>query len=539
MAKRIPVLIVGSGPTGLMLACQLAHYHIDFRIIDRNPQPVTQTNASWIQTRTIEILDEVGLLDRFLNEAHKCNAIDIYSYGEFLTTISLETINSNFKFVLQLSQHKTEEIFNSYLCELNYVVERGKELIGFNQIENGINALIGHSDGEIENIECDWLIACDGANSFIRQKSNLPFIGTDTPQEFVVSDVEMDTSFSPSVMSIFFDEGTVLAVFPMGGYQYRINANLYTIDERYNINESEIHKIVKQRTYNKAIVNEVKHISPYYIHHNLINNMGHGKIFFAGDAAHVLSPAGGQGMNLGIQDAYNLAWKLAYVIKGRASYALLDSYQSERYPIAKRVIDRTKLVTTASLIENFLLSDMRNLGIKLLNKQLLTIDSLSDRLTQLDFEYQKSPIIDYDEIMNPHSPYQGQHAPNVIISPSKYLYDYLQNEYFNVLIFAEYIVDSNEFQKIRNILQFLATYLNCIKTHVISSSKPKGLDADNFIFTESEEIYKKYAISEPNIYIIRPDYYIAYCSKKLNQQRIEAFLEKILNLENIESKINE
>lgn len=294
MGKNLPVLIAGAGPTGLMLACELARYGIKFRIIDINPQPTLTSNATWIQTRTIEILDEINLLDKFLQYAHKCTDINLYTYGNLTTKISLDSISSDFKFILNLPQSDTERIFNGYLSTMYYEVERPVELITVRNKKKGVHVLLGQQDNQIEELDCDWLVACDGANSTVRKVVNMSFSGNDFTQKFIVADVELDASFYPNEVNIFFDAGTVLAAFPMRGYKFRINANLFKDSEKFNLTPKELYKMVIERTYKKSRVTKVYTISPYFIHNRLVKKMRDRFILFAGDAAHVHSPAGGQ-----------------------------------------------------------------------------------------------------------------------------------------------------------------------------------------------------------------------------------------------------
>lgn len=486
----LPVLIIGAGPTGLMLACELARHNVNFRIIDKVLQPTLKSNATWIQTRTIEILNEIGILDRFLNRGHKCNAINVYSYGELLTKISLDSINSEYKFVLQIPQSETEKILNEYLNDLHHKVERAKELITVSQKKDGVHALVGNPDGQFENIHCQWIIACDGANSTIREKSNMPFFGNDLPQQFIVADAEMETSFYPNEINIFFDSGTVFAAFPMGGYQFRINTNLHTLEERLFFNEKELKKMIRERTYNKAKAKEIFFSSPYFIHNKLIKNMRAHSIFFAGDAAHVHSPAGGQGMNLGMQDAYNLAWKLALVINAGTDSSFLNSYHIERYPIAKKTVERANYITKAALIENFLLIEIRNMGINFLNTQFFSSKKFGDRITQLEFEYKKSPIIVYKDSINLESPHQGQHAPDVRVDESTWLHDYLRNTCFNILFFTPYSMNSHDIENLKQLEGWLKTnYPNLVKIHIITQSKSHRFTS-NVIVNESSSIYR-------------------------------------------------
>lgn len=219
-------MIVGAGPTGLMMACLLARQGVGFRIIDKKADHVKASNATWIQPRTLELLDQIGILDRFIKLGHPCDSINFYADGEQLSQLSLEYINSIYRFILMLAQSKIEEILENYLNELNHTIDRPLELVDVKNGSETVVSTIRYSDGHTETIISDWLVACDGANSTIREKCGFHFPGEDFTEQCMVADATIDFShLSKDQIHFFFDSGTALAAFPLGGNRYRLAAN--------------------------------------------------------------------------------------------------------------------------------------------------------------------------------------------------------------------------------------------------------------------------------------------------------------------------
>jgi 2-polyprenyl-6-methoxyphenol hydroxylase-like FAD-dependent oxidoreductase len=527
MSSHLPVLIVGAGPTGLMMACELARHGIAFRIIDKKSERSLTSNATWIQTRTIELLDQAGLAPRFLKVGHPCNAINLYIEGKPLVTIPLNGIDSTYPFILMLPQSETERLLIERLEELKHPVEWSSELIDIKQEGRTVISTVRLPKGKMETITSDWLIACDGANSTVREKCRIFFPGEDLTEQFVVADAHINSFTSKDEIHLFFDQGTLFAASPLGGKKYRIAANLHLDYPRQTFYEQEVIELVQERGHGAYYVTNVSWISPFWIHGKIAEQMRQQSIFLMGDAAHIHSPLGGQGMNTGLQDAYNLAWKLALIIKGKAKSILLDSYQAERHPVVREIVNQTEKFTKMALFDKSFLTNLRKISHQILQGEEEFIKETCAMISQVGIRYQDSPVINYEECIKSISPRQGDRAPDVVIDQSTRLYDYLRNPFHNILLFT----GSSEKNLVLSHIKQLQEWLNqlhpdLIKTHVVTNEKLN--DIDNIIYDPDDVIHKCYQINKPVLLIIRPDNYIAYCSEKFEYIFIERFFQQYL-----------
>ena len=523
MSNQLPVLIIGAGPTGLMMACELERRNIPFRIIDKKSTRTEASNATWIQTRTLEILDAMGIADCFLKAGHRCDSINLYSHGKQLANIPFNAIDSIYPFILMLSQSDTERLLSERLQSANIQIERPVELIDISQSDKGIVSSVRFSNGNSETIASDWVIACDGANSTVRQKCEIAFSGKDMQEQFMVADAQLSSFLPNNEIHVFFDKGTVFpdkgtlfAAFPWGVNKYRLNANLYHEHPRKSFTEIEVREVVAERAYGNYIVDNVSWISPFWIHSKTVECMRKNAIFLVGDAAHIHSPAGGQGMNTGMQDAYNLAWKLALVIKQKANLSLLDSYQIERYPVVKKVVEETEYFTNMVLYDKSFSSQLKKFCQKLAKNTKLS-EKIVSELTQLNIHYKNSPVIDYQEKMNSSSLRQGERAPTVL----------KENTLHSILLFTGKNPIKNKLAKLIELQKKLnAEYLEIAKTCIITTQIVN--DVDNIMLDMDGVIHQHFKITIPAVYIIRPDNYIAYCSSKLDFDTMRQFLGRYL-----------
>lgn len=527
MDKHTPVLIIGAGPTGLMMACELARHGISFRIIDKKPERTLVSNATWIQTRTIEIFAKIGIVERFINIGHPCNAINLYDKGKLLVTIPLNYIDSIYPFILMLPQSETERLLNERLEELGGHVERPLEFIDLKQDGKIVISTVRYQNGKTEAITSDFLIGCGGAHSTVREKGQFLFPGKDLPEQFIVADAELDTYLSKDEIHVFFDEGRIFSAFPLQSNKYRITANLHLDHPRKYFTEREIIEIVQERGHGEYYAKSVSWISSFWIHSNLVKYMHYGSVFLTGDAAHIHSPLGGQGMNTGLQDAYNLAWKLALVIKEKANPSLLESYQIERNPIVKKIVNQTEKFTNMALYEKSFLTKLRKYCNRIACNQISISKKIGMQLTQLDIQYHDSPVIDYKN-NDIKSPCPGERAPNVVIDKKNYLYDHLQNPQHNILIFVGLKIENKQLTKIKDIQQWInQSYSDLIKLHIISKSNISD-KINGVIFDMSGSIHDRYNIKNIATYIVRPDNYIAYYSNDINLACLDKFFKRYL-----------
>lgn len=525
MDGQIDVLIVGAGPVGLLMASELARHGIQFRIIDKKNVPNASSNATWIQTLTIELFDHIGILEQFIKSGNSCDAINLYVDGKSIVKIPLTYIESLYKYILMLPQSETEKLLTEYLKSFGFQIERSTELIDLKQNRNVVKSKVRYANGEGEIITSRYLIACDGANSTVREKCKIFFPGKDLKEQFVVADAIIDSYMSKKEIHAFFSEGEIFAAFPLGSDRYRISANLHLPVIRKLYFENEIIEMAQDRAHGAFYVKSVSWVSTFWIHGKIIKKMRHGPVFFCGDAAHIHSPAGGQGMNTGFQDVYNLAWKLALVIKEKAKSTLLDTYHKERHPVVSEIVRENNHYTEMAIADKNFIKKLRQFSNKLHKSTARIAKKIGMNLTQLSIQYNKSPIIKYNAVkIKSLSP--GEHAANVAIDERTKLYDYLHNNEHNILLFTGFSRNKiTELVTLKDLLN--QKYAGVIKSHIVAVTE---FDTTKLILDVNGNIHKHYQIKKPTIYILRPDNYIAYRSTNLSLIPIHHFLKKYLYL---------
>lgn len=346
---KTDVLIIGAGPTGLALACQLIRYGIDFVIIDKKETTTPHSKAIGVQARTLEIYEQIGLANRLIELGAKAEGARLFVGSEMRGEIDFRDIGkglSPYPFVLIVEQGKHEALLDDYIKTNGRDVHWQTELESFTQTESCVTANVMTTDGQADTIEAKYLVACDGSKSIVRHKLGLAFSGSTFERMFYVADVEINWKYGSGGLFAFLMRNNLLLVFTMDGEKrYRI---VGTFPEAFAKDEGdvlyeEIEEQVRRDAEIDFDITKVHWFSTYKVHTRHVDKFSVGRCFLAGDSAHIHSPAGAQGMNTGIQDGYNLAWKLAWVLKGKASIELLNTYNEERLPNAElltKTIDR-------------------------------------------------------------------------------------------------------------------------------------------------------------------------------------------------------
>lgn len=345
---NVPVVIVGAGPTGLTAALELARLGIAVRIVDRAAQPSPESRALAVQARTLELLRARGVGDAMLPLGNRAGSAALYAEGRKLAPIELHRMPSEFNFILMLAQSETERLLTDALARQGVKVERGVEVTSVRDIAGQpVQLILRSGEGAHETVTASYVIAADGPHSTIRKSLGIGFPGRTLPHNYVLADLHIDGDIAADQVSIFLARGGFVAAFPMGEGRFRLMA---TDPGRVagDAGDPAVEHI-------QTLWNRVVHVparlygmnwsSRFRINSRHVRSLRSGRVFFGGDAAHVHSPAGGQGMNLGIQDMINLSWKLAMVLDGRAEPELLDTYDSERLPVIRRLIRFTETGT--------------------------------------------------------------------------------------------------------------------------------------------------------------------------------------------------
>ncbi|MGF6489218.1 FAD-dependent monooxygenase [Pseudomonas frederiksbergensis] len=346
--NRSDVLIIGAGPTGLVLALWLSKLGIAVRIIDKTSTPGTTSRALAVQARTLELYRQLDLSDAVVQNGHKVAAANFWVKGEPVARLPLSTIGEGltpYAFLEMYPQDEHERLLIERLETFGIKVERDTELQSFEETGDSITARLRLPDGQQETCQACYLAGCDGARSIVRKTLDTGFPGGTYQQIFYVADVQARGPTFNGELHVDLDEADFLAVFPLAG-EGRARLIGTVRDERADRAETLQFADVSSRAIEhlKVQIDQVNWFSTYRVHHRVADHFRTGRAFLLGDAAHVHSPAGGQGMNTGIGDAINLAWKLAAVLSGGASAKLLDSYETERIAFARRLVATTDRV---------------------------------------------------------------------------------------------------------------------------------------------------------------------------------------------------
>ena len=342
------VLIIGAGPTGLILALWLTKLGVKVRIVDKTAEPGTTSRALGVQARTLELYRQLDLTDAVLNHGHKVPAVNLWVKGEPAARLSFERIGSDltpYSFLHIFPQDQHERLLIERLQALGVFVERRTELVSFTEEGGRVIARLRGPEGREETCETSYIAGCDGAHSTVRGTIGTGFPGGTYRQVFYVADVEAAGPPVNGELHVDLDEADFLGVFPLTG-KGRARLIGTVRDERADHADTLKFEDVSDRAIKhlKVEVRKVNWFSTYHVHHRVAEHFRKGRAFLVGDAAHIHSPAGGQGMNTGIGDAINLAWKLAMVLRGHASDKLLDSYEAERIGFARRLVATTDRV---------------------------------------------------------------------------------------------------------------------------------------------------------------------------------------------------
>lgn len=408
------MLVVGAGPVGLSMAMALARRGVAVRIVDKAAAPTDKSKALVIWPRTLELLDIQGCVQPFLAAGLKAVGARILAEGKTLVHVQLDTARSVHRYALMIAQSETERLLDEQLSQLGVRVERQVELTSFAQDGDGVSAVLRHEDGRDETLRAAYLVACDGAHSTVRHGLAAEFEGETLPSDWVLADVELDGEIPHDELTICWTPDGILAFFPIAGARFRIIADveLATGGEPPAPTLEDTQALLDRRGPPGLRAHDPIWLSHFRINERKVREYRHGRVFLAGDAAHIHSPAGGQGMNTGMQDAFNLAWKLAMVWHGQASSSLLDTYSPERSAIGDQVLSNAGRLTKVAILRNPILQEIRNLGVGALSRVPALRQRMVDQLTEMDLHYRDSTLSQSPPGAARH-PAGGERAPDV------------------------------------------------------------------------------------------------------------------------------
>jgi len=398
--KKVDVLIVGAGPVGLTMAAELARYGVRVRIVEKAATRTDKSKALVVWSRTLELMDRMGCTQPFVEAGMKATAANIVAGDEHIARITLDGVASPYPFALMLPQSETERLMEEHIVSLGVRVERSVEVTRFEATENGVVSTLRFADGHEETQQSAWLIGCDGAHSVVRHQLGMQFEGNTLSSDWILADIHLSGVPNPGEIAILWHADGVLAIFPITPDRYRVIANVEsknTKTEGVGLTAEptldEVQALLDGRGPGGMVASRPVWLAGFHINERKVKDYRAGRVFLAGDAAHIHSPAGGQGMNTGMQDACNLAWKLALVCRRVCKpEPLLGSYDAERGAVGERVLKNAGLVTEIGILRGGFRQSIRNHLASLVFGLSAVREKAAAALTEISIGYAKSPL---------------------------------------------------------------------------------------------------------------------------------------------------
>ncbi len=391
---KTDVLVVGAGPVGLTMAAELARYGLSVRLIEKLPRGTDKSKALVLWSRTLELMDRMGCTSSFVNAGFKVTAANITAGDKQVAHINLGGVASPYPYALMIPQSDTERLLAQHLNSLGVTLERNLELAQFSASEDGVRATLRHADGREEAMESSWLVGCDGAHSTVRHGLGMEFQGNTLNSDWILADVHLSDVPNAGEVNVMWHAEGVLAIFPITTDRYRViaDAGLATTGERRpDPTLAEVQAVLDRRGPGGIKAADPIWLAAFRINERKVADYRAGRVFLAGDAAHIHSPAGGQGMNTGMQDAINLAWKLALVSRGGcAPSPLLDSYSLERSAVGDQVLKGAGRLTTIATLQGGVKQAIRNHIATLVFGLAPVREKMAEAMTEISIGYPES-----------------------------------------------------------------------------------------------------------------------------------------------------
>ncbi len=521
MKTDTDVLVVGAGPTGLMLANQLGRRGVRARIIDRRTGPSLETRALGVQARTLEIYTHLGIVEPALDLGKRATGANIWVQGRRAARLPLGDIGrdlSPYPFLLILGQDDNERLLGDALCNWGMAVDWNTELIGLAQDTSQVKATLRHPDGTTGEVTVAWVAGCDGARSAVRELSGIAFEGAPYEHVFFVADTQVTGPMVPDELNIYLWREGFHLFFPMRGTDHWRLAGILppNLRGRDDLTFEEVIPSVRQQAGTELSFKACSWHSTYRIHHRRAVRFRERRCFLLGDAAHIHSPVGAQGMNTGLQDAYNLAWKLALVVSGRADAALLDSYEDERLPVAKRLLSTTDRAFSLVVADSWLAGLFRTRAVpKILAfaMGLHRFQKLAFRtISQTGIRYRNSFLSETLAGLPEGAPRAGDRFPWLRLKfrpsgPTEDLFGRLDDTRFNLIVIGETSPPDG-----------VPELGDLLRVHEVPS------DPGN-----DRELERSH-IPRPSFYLLRPDGHVGLAGSRLDATAATRYVSERLHL---------
>ncbi len=407
------VLIVGAGPTGLSMAIELKRLGVPFRVVEKSLRGAQYSQALVVQARTLEQFERYGIAETAVKSGRPLKHASMISEGRTIISFSLDKIPGHYPFVLFLPQNETEALLIEHLESLGGRIERGVEMISIKEKGNGAEVQLRAADGTVEDTTASWVVGCDGAHSRVREGLKIPFSGAKVGLNFFLGDLELEgPDLLGDELRIYLHRGDVVFIAKLKEKVFRVIAALHSEQDAAQ-DERQLKLSDFQEPMDRAGIRlratSASWMTPFRVSDRRAERIRQGHIFLAGDASHIHSPVAGQGMNTGIQDAANLAWKIAAVRNG-ADEKLLQSYEEERGKVSEQLLNNTSRVLKAVTTTNVLLEKLRDAFLHTTTQIPYVQDHAVGFISETAIGYRdSSAVMDFPNLGSVHA---GDRMPN-------------------------------------------------------------------------------------------------------------------------------
>nr|WP_275586358.1 FAD-dependent monooxygenase [Geodermatophilus normandii] len=554
-------MVVGAGPTGLTLACELRRRGIDCRVVEKATEPHHRSRGKGLQPRSLEILDDLGIAGAALERGRRDNHLRLYVGGRLTAETRVPARppapGVPYPDLLIIPQWCTEQVLRERLESLGGGVEFGRELTSVEQDGEGVTAtvLTPADEGAAERVRARYVVACDGGHSAVRDLVGLRMVGTAKTQHFVLGDVRID-GLEPGVSHAWFDGKHYLAADPLSGagvWQVQASVEAAADGSVESASLELFQRLFDERGLGTVHLHDPTWLSDFSPRVALVDRYRVGRVLLAGDAAHVHSPAGGQGMNTGIQDAYNLGWKLALVLEGKAPDQLLDTYEEERRPVARSVLRGSDVGHGVVFSGHPVVRVLRERVLAPLLQVGAVQRTILDRAAELGVGYRHGALaqdhrapfpLSRTSVVDGHrrvgllgrlrfgrGPHGGDRAPDARGRDSggepARVFDHLRGPHWSLLLFPGTHAEPEESVRLAGIGRHVEDLMGGeVRSCLVlpPGAPPAGIPDDHVLHDVDGEAHRLYGAQAGALYLIRPDGYVGHRAQPAESRGVLEFL---------------
>lgn len=545
-SNSIDALVVGAGPTGLAMTTELLRNGLKVRLIDLAEKPTTLSKAVVLMPRTLEEFQMRGMHERALKLGEPVHSFSAYFHNEIIFHADYQRVSSHYNYLLNIPQCDTEMVLREELEKLGGTIEWQTQLESFEQNEDQVTAQLKFANGETERLEVPYLLGCDGAHSVVRHGIGGEFHGGSYHDTWLLADVSLDWNFPHGHTYSFFSDDGLLAVFAMPNGRYR----LYVVQpEQFILGRdpelADVVNAVERIAPGKMRLSEPTWLSEFHCHHRKVKSYRQGRVFLAGDAAHIHSPESGLGMNTGIQDAFNLGWKLAAVSKGICPSSLLETYDQERSFVGEQVVHLSDFTHKMSVQFNMLGNLTRSWLWRFFSSYYLHHFERLEEGFQVRIHYQQNDFIEHHgrpskfrdselpEVVGGTRLLDGELLPPGVktgTSGAMRLYNLLDPTKFSLVLMAGPHPSQEKQSAIWNLAHFINDYREHCQLILIlgrQHADPYAEFPGTVVMDPTQFLHYKYGVKEGAVYLVRPDAYVAFSHHDFAINKLEPFLKRL------------